>query len=465
MGRQWQLGELQGENAASPVLVRVEATSEPLLAPSDRPNSNLRTTPAEAIIEGEPEDWWTIGRRIRIGRELGLLVSGVNPHLMLQQLPPPYDVFNGSGYDGQALFRHRGDLGLADTLFGEAAAPRGHHWQARELTYRTAFSDGGATLAVDQHDGGDVDWWSVDANQPVVPAPPAPMLVDVIPNRFDYPGAPAPRWWQIEDARTDPGGYPPDRGHFAGMLLVHLLSLQGNDWYVFPIDATQGSVVTIERATVVDAFDKEAVVSAPSDWSLFRVKNLARTSLLLTVAVATPLVSDALEDVSLGVDEDANAVWAVEQRAAGQELVTTPPDRTSLVRIDGPLGGNQLSYAYVPTAEVPRHWHPYVIREDQQDVRWLVQGRLVDLSTSPAGLRPEPLTSLLTDPDAGAGDWAHQLDPSVVPSYGLRVERRFILARRTDGSPVLWSQRRRIPLLAPPVNQLRFDVLREQTPP
>jgi hypothetical protein len=89
MGRQWQLGELQGENAASPVLVRVEATSEPLLAPSDRPNSNLRTTPAEAIIEGEPEDWWTIGRRIRIGRELGPLVSGVNPHLMPQQLPPP----------------------------------------------------------------------------------------------------------------------------------------------------------------------------------------------------------------------------------------------------------------------------------------------------------------------------------------------------------------------------------------
>jgi hypothetical protein len=128
--------------------VRGEATSAPLLAPSDRPNSNLRTTPAEAIIEGEPEDWWTIGRRIRIGRELGPLVSGVNPHLILRQLPPPYDVFNGSGYDGQALFRHRGDLGLADTLFGEAAAPRGHHWQARELTYRTAFSDGGSTLAV-----------------------------------------------------------------------------------------------------------------------------------------------------------------------------------------------------------------------------------------------------------------------------------------------------------------------------
>jgi hypothetical protein len=103
--------------------VRVEATSAPLLAPSDRPNSNLRTTPAEAIIEGEPEGWWTIGRRIRIGRELGPLVSGVNPHLMLQQLPPLYDVFNGSGYDGQALFRHRGDLGLAEIARRTPPAP------------------------------------------------------------------------------------------------------------------------------------------------------------------------------------------------------------------------------------------------------------------------------------------------------------------------------------------------------
>jgi hypothetical protein len=51
-----------------------------------------------------------------------------------------------------------------------------------------------------------------------------------------------------------------------------------------------------------------------------------------------------------------------------------------------------------------------------------------------------------------------------VPSHGLRLERRWVLARRTDGSPVLWSQRRRIPLLAPPVPQLRFDVLQELPP-
>ena len=431
----------------------------------DRPGSNLRTTPAEAIVEGEPEDWWTVGRRIRIGRALGPLVPGVNPHLMLQQLPPPYDGFNGTGYDGQALFRHRGDLGLADTLFGEAAAPKGHHWQARELTYRTAFRSGNATLAIDQHDGGDVDWWSVDSDQPVVPTPPPPVSVEVIPNRFDYPGAPAPRWWQIEDARTDPGGYPPDRGHFAGMLLIHLLSLQSSDWYVFPVDATEGSVVTIERATVIDAFGKEAVRQCALELVAFPSQEPPPNEPPADRCGGHPAHQRRPGGRVAGSRRGCQRGMGG-RTARGGAGARDDPARPQVARANRRAARRQpVSYAYVPTAEVPRHWHPYVIREDPQDVRWLVQGRLVDLSTSPAVLRPEPLTSLLTDPDAGANDWAHQLDPSVVPSYGLRVERRWILARRTDGSPVLWSQRRRIPLLAPPVNQLRFDVLREQAPP
>jgi len=36
-----------------------------------------------------------------------------------------------------------------------------------------------------------------------------------------------------------------------------------------------------------------------------------------------------------------------------------------------------------------------------------------------------------------------------------------MLGRRTDGLPVLWAQRRRLPLLGSPVSGLRFDVLDE----
>ena len=37
----------------------------------------------------------------------------------------------------------------------------------------------------------------------------------------------------------------------------------------------------------------------------------------------------------------------------------------------------------------------------------------------------------------------------------------YVLGRRTDGQPVLWIQRRRTTLNAPPTSMLRFDVLEE----
>jgi hypothetical protein len=53
----------------------------------------------------------------------------------------------------------------------------------------------------------------------------------------------------------------------------------------------------------------------------------------------------------------------------------------------------------------------------------------------------------------------HRIEPAAVPPTGLRLERRYVLARRTDGSPELWVQRQHRPLISPPVSGLRFDVM------
>ena len=50
---------------------------------------------------------------------------------------------------------------------------------------------------------------------------------------------------------------------------------------------------------------------------------------------------------------------------------------------------------------------------------------------------------------------------TAVPYQGVRLERRYVLARGTDGRPVLWRQRRRVPVLAGPTSHLRFDVMKE----
>ncbi|MCP2937932.1 hypothetical protein NK983_35085, partial [Salmonella enterica subsp. enterica serovar Typhimurium] len=59
--RQWQLGDLQGEDVSSPVSVAVSVTHEPLRYAPRRPDLDPARIPAEALVEAEPGDWWTIG--------------------------------------------------------------------------------------------------------------------------------------------------------------------------------------------------------------------------------------------------------------------------------------------------------------------------------------------------------------------------------------------------------------------
>jgi hypothetical protein len=470
LGRQWQLGEHRGEDASSPVRVTYRARLSPIEPLPDQPDLDPRSVPAEAIVECEPGDFWTPGRRVVAGRaaEAAAAAAG-NPlpaedGLLLRALPMPYDVLDGSGYDGRALWRERARLSLDDAWFG-VHRPRDPEpadlWDFAELSYQADFRADGVTLPLRRHDGGDLDWFSVDADGPLpAPAQPSPPR-SLHPGRLRFPGAPLPRWWQVEDAKVDIGGYPPDRAHFATLLLVDLLVNQSDDWFTFPVDARAGHVVTLEEVVVSDSFGDDWTVAPPVDWSLFTTRGLDARSLVVWGTAAMPLVGPVLDEVVIGIDEDANLVWAVEQRLRGRDVPSDddpPPVPPAHLDATGRAG-----FAYRPMSRVPPHWHPYVV-EEVGGRRRFVQGRAADLSGATAVLLPEAESDLLIDPAAQGAHPTHQLEPAAVPQDGVRVERRAVLARTTDGSPVLWTQRRRQPLLAPPALRLRFDVL-EPVPP
>jgi hypothetical protein len=165
-------------------------------------------------------------------------------------------------------------------------------------------------------------------------------------------------------------------------------------------------------------------------------------------------------------------LWAIEQRVDGIELVEPeapvsdgPSPSDGLATAEAP-GGQVVAtaarrYRYLPSTTVPHLWHPYLL-SDAGNVRRFVRGRLADLTARPIAPRPGPTSRLLRDPSAGPSDPAHHLAPSAVPRAGLHLDRRYVLGRRTDGQPVLWVQRRRRTLSAPPSSSLRFDVLEEQ---
>ena len=476
LGRQWQVGEHTGEDASSPVLVELDVAHTPLEAVA---GLDPTVVPAEAILEGSAGDWWTVGRRVRVGRAVaGGLTDAQRASVAFDTLQAPYaDAFAGE-VDGLAAWR-AGLVPAGDPAV-DGLTDRPDFWQAATLTHRAGVPVGGTTLAITGHDGGDVDWYTADADQPL----PAPALTtrQVVPSRLQYPGAPAPRWWQIEDAAVDIGGFPPDRAHLATALLIELVSDHANDWFTMPVPSpapaadgsvppSSGVVVTLGGVRVKNGFDEWSTLSvppgdgdpaagpdeAPGPWSLFRTTGLDRSSLVVWPTATTPLSGPPLDDVVLGVDEDANLMWAVELRVDGLDLALSADSSAALAET---RRTGTREFAWQPSTTLPEHWHPYRIEARPDPLRRVfVQGLVADLSASPPAVRAGARSDLI----GGGGE--HVLDASAVPNQGLRLQRRYSLARGTDGRPVLWRQRQRLPVLAGPVSHLRFDLLQEQAAP
>lgn len=479
LGRQWQLGEHHGEDAGTPVVVSLDVAHTPIeeldgMAPS--------VVPPEAIVEGTTEDWWTIGRRIRVGRAIAAeLTDEQRGAWALGTLPDPYGNAFADEVDGRAAW-HGGAIAEEHPAIA-GLRPVTDAWDPARLTHAAAFPVAGSKLALPDHDGGEVDWYSVDGTGE--PAEPTYENREVIPGRLSYPGAPLPRWWQIERSAVDIGGFPPDRAHVPTTLLISLICGHADDWFTIaippprpkkdgdgqpdgPAPPSTGVVVTLGTVTVRSSFGELDTLSippglsdpeagpdeAPGPWSLFRTSGLDRSSLVVWPTAATPVVGPVLDDVVLGVDEDANALWAVELLADGETLASGIEAAAAL---EETRRTGSREFTWIPSTTLPRFWHPYRLEpRESPSRRVFVQGQVADLSAAPPAPREGPRSELI---GAGAG---HEIEATAVPNQGLRLQRGYILARGTDGRPVLWRQRRRVPVVGGPVSHLRFDLLRER---
>lgn len=315
-----------------------------------------------------------------------------------------------------------------------------------------------ASLELSRHRGGRVDWFSASATGPLAGGEVLPG--QAYPIALHYPGAPNSRWWEIEDAAVDIAGYPPDSSHFATTLLIELISTHGDDWFLFPVDGSVGSVVTLSSVTVTDSFGDVYPVTPPADWNLFRTSGFTTSSLVVWLRAMSPIEGQPVEEVLLGLDEYSNVLWAVECRVDGQEVsgsVTSDPEERSGEPAETP------TYAYRPGRNVAPFWHPYEV-VDRDGRRRFVQRRLADLSGVEPKLTAAAAAEVLRVRTTDGGELIHEIEPATIPSIGVVLQRRHRLARDILGNPVLWSQRQRSPFLRPPSRALRFDVLEETAP-
>jgi hypothetical protein len=286
----------------------------------------------------------------------------------------------------------------------------------------------------------------------------------LIPAPVEYPGMPASRWWEFEDARVHFGAVRPMQQDLASIMFLQFATIFGNDWLVIPVQVPVGSICRLTSLTVTDSFGNVTSVKpfaqtggASVGWKMFTLASSGSSGLdmlFLPPSLGTSLEGKPIEEVLLMRDEMANLAWAIEsivESRTGDRI-----DRRALFNSEhpppqvaaAPAGADWLVYS-LATA-VPDYWVPLVpVRENDESMalkRGVVPGH------APTQVRGRILTSEqpLTLPD------------EEVPRSGVIVTRSWQYARWVDGSTHVWVGRRKEPGRGEGSSGLRFDSLHRE---
>ena len=494
LGRQWQVGELLGEDAAFPVSVAVDTVEQPLTrwraASGEAVDYDPRAVPLEVMVEREPPVPPTLRQRLAAWLRLAELLEAAGLGDRLDDLATAHPLpasgtsdpaderlrlFADGAGDGLAAARalETDNAGLpADLVAGflawaraQAPAAAGDCWVRDRLEYR--FSVGARTaaeevvLAAPEYLGGRLDWYDLDVDEDpshtlgAGPQDVTPTTSRLLPTRVTFPGMPAERFWELEDAAVDLGAVSASVEDLGRLVTVEFATVFGNDWWSVPVRARFGSLVDVHSLVVRDTFGEntlvepaEATAAATAPWRMFRLTDSslgagsgpAPALLLLAPVVAGALDGDPVEELLLLRDEMANLGWGVERVVEGAD--GRPRDRSveyasRLSAAPPPELESPADLVYVLQTMVPDHWIPLVPVLDPTHKEAVVLQRGTLLSHDGAA-RPVTAQGVLLEPQVSPW-YFHEEE---VPREGLRVRRIPSIARWLDGTPYPWMSRR-----------------------
>lgn len=394
-------------------------------------------------------------------------------------------------------------LAWYDGLFSEppAAAEGPGAWLPDRLEYAVAVSgrlsadpfDERTLTATEIYEGG-LDWSDFDLDQEVNLGTAddrafASIVETTVPAPIGFRGAPAARFWEFEDAQIDFGLMGVGPADLAHLLMIEYAGSYGNDWFVVPLELRIGSLTAVRSLVVTDTFGVRSLLRPigdralpPPNWRMFQLARIRRAGsagmggsepnlLFLPPALGRSLQGAPLEDVLFMRDEMANLAWAIERE------IESPLE--SALRSDGPAApapGTLPAPAPVPqlddpgadlpsyrlASEVPPHWIP------------LLPVQIRKGASADAGVMTRLRRGRVLEPDgsmrvrAARGrvlnfDLRLLLYDEEVPREGVRVQRRYQLARWIDGSTFCWIGQRKTVGRGEGSSGLRFD--RVEAPP
>jgi hypothetical protein len=379
-----------------------------------------------------------------------------------------------------------------DALFSEPVKDSDDAWQPARMEYALTVAgqlsddkfDQRPLTATEFYDG-HLDWSSFDLDFEVNLGTERDHKFGVItettvPAPVVFRGAPAPRYWELEDAQIEYGLMPVGPTDLAQLLMIEYASSYGNDWFVVPLTLPVGSLTAINSLVVTDSFGVRSLLRPIGDrtlpdanWSMYQLAHIRRPGkkplmkpasnlFFLPPALGRSLQSPPLEDVLFMRDEMANVAWAIERSLESPvehsvpRIDTTPPADSA-----ADTGGAAPSDAlprYLLSTTVPKHWIPLLpvqVREPPDKV--------VSRLRRGAVLQPDGSNEVHKAHGRILNKDPHLLMfDEEVPREGVHVARHYQLARWIDGSTWAWMALRKTVGRGEGSSGLRFDSVNTQ---
>ncbi|MFO1499614.1 MAG: hypothetical protein U1G07_14685 [Verrucomicrobiota bacterium] len=335
-------------------------------------------------------------------------------------------------------------------------------WRPDKLDQAFACAAGSVTLQSTGPGGGAMDWYSFDiqATPPTSPiAPTESTALSFLPVAIQFPGMPCHRYWEMEDSQIDFNKLDPQPNDVPKLLLAEFVLLFANDWCLLPLELPIGSFTRIRGLIVTDVFGDQTLIrpadrGSASDWQRWSMFRLAGDDdpdpgLLLAPSLVATITAPALEEVHFLRDDMANMVWAVEHRVA--TCLGEPAD-PALAATPAPLPPSPHAGAvYRLGTWIPSNWRPFVpahLPGSSRRIR-LQRARLPDQPGQPLGV-------VLNVPAP------YYIAEEEVPRAGRMVTRAFRRSRWIDGSVHLWLARSSTIGRGQGSSGLVFDQIEEQ---
>ncbi len=360
--RQWQFGEFQGEDAASPVTAQIYGVRDSIDRmefPGDNVFGYDINIPMEVKVEREfikPD----LNLSLQMSRYFVKLLKKNSietyiPDLInnypLEYIPNENDIdaiqvlsaMTGKTFDGYKLLDAVKDGSFntwADTkadndvlknlgsifkdwynrLYSQPDDKTDSAWIYPQLEYQFDAATmqqnrQQKTFSADQYYEGHLDWYSFDSNNrktiPIETEPAEPTqteeLVSFIPNTIKFKGMPNPRFWQMEENQTDFGKIDTSTTGLMHLLFAEFGLIYSNDWFMLPYPMAINTISDIKNILITDVFGEHILINpagigAESNWQrwvMFHHTEKSNPSVTDNVFYLVPAITKALESEPL----------------------------------------------------------------------------------------------------------------------------------------------------------------------